>query len=103
MTRKEFEEAKTLSAEIAKLLMDKNIAEDERQRLETLQAGLSGVLHRTWLPLGWGSRLIMLVLFLVGAIGFSQQSGYFLFAWILLPLFSPRLVGEFTYLLGRFT
>ncbi len=102
MTREELEEAKTQSAEIAKMLKEGNLTADERHKLETLQAQLAGVLLHPWLPFGWGRRSIMIVLFLVGAIGLAQGNSYFLLAWVLLLFFSPRFVGEFAYALGRF-
>jgi hypothetical protein len=102
MTRAEFEEAKKQSAEIAKLLKEGNLTTEERQKLETLQVQLSGALLNPWLPFGWGRRSVMFVLFLVGAIGLAQGNTYFLFAWLFLLFFSPRLVGEVAYALGRF-
>lgn len=53
MTREEFEEAKKQSEEIAKLLKEGNLTAEERQKLETLQAQLSGALLSPWLPFGW--------------------------------------------------
>lgn len=44
----------------------------------------------------------MIVLFLVGAIGLAQGNGHLLFAWLFLLFFSPRVVGEVAYALGRF-
>ena len=44
----------------------------------------------------------MMVLFLVGAVGIAQGNGYFLFTWLFLLFFSPRVVGELAYALGRF-
>lgn len=102
MTREEFEEAKKHSAEIARLLNEGNLTPEERQKLEALQAQLSGALLSPWLPFGWGRRSIMMVLFLVGAIGLAQGNDYFLFAWLFLLFFSPRVVGEVAYALGRF-
>lgn len=102
MARDEFEEAKKQSAEIAKLLKEGNLTAEERQKLETLQTQLSGALLSPWLPFGGGRRSIIIVLFLVGASGLVQGNGYFLFAWLFLLFFSPRVVGEVAYALGRF-
>lgn len=102
MTRDEFEEVKKQSAEISKLLKEGNLTVEERQKLETLQAQLSGALLSPWLPFAWGRRLIMFLLFLVGALGLAQGNTYFLFAWLFSLFFSPRLVGEVAYALGRF-
>jgi hypothetical protein len=102
MTHEELEEVKKQSAEITRLLKEGNLTAEEKQKLETLQARLSGALLSPWLPFGWVRRLIMVVLFLVGAIGVTQGNTYFLFSWLLLLLFSPRLVGEVAYAFGRF-
>ena len=102
MTRDEFEEAKQQSAEIAKLLKEGNLTTEDRQKLEMRQTQLSGALLSTWLPFGWGRRSIMIVLLLVGAYGIVEGNGYFLIAWLLLLLFSPRAVGWLAFAFGRF-
>lgn len=102
MMREEFEEAKKQSAEIAKLLKEGNLTAEDRRKFEALQAQLAGILLRPWLPFGWGRRLIMIVLFLVGTTGLVQGNSYFLFAWVPMLLFSPRFVGEMAYALGKF-
>jgi len=102
MTRDEFEDAKKQSSEITKLLKEENLTAEDRQKLEMLQTQLSGALLSTWLPFGWGRRSIMIVLLLVGAYGLVEGNGYFLISWSLLLLFSPRVVGEFSFTFGRF-
>lgn len=101
LTPEEFEEAKKQSAEIAKLLRDGSLAPEDRQKLEMLQTQLAGTLLSPWLPFNWERRAIMIVLFLVGAIGLVEGNSYFLFSWLFLLLFSPRLMGEFAFALGR--
>lgn len=102
MTRDEFEEAKKQSAAIAKLLKKGNPTVEDWEKLELLQAQLSGALLSTWLPFGWGRRLIMIVLFIIGAYGLAEGNSYFLFAWLFALLFSPRIVGEVAFAFGRF-
>lgn len=102
MTSDEFEEAKKQSAEIAKLLKEGNPPAEDRQTLEMLQTQLAGALLSTWLPFSWGRRSIIIVVFLVGAYGFVEGSGYFLVAWAFLLLFSPRVVGELAFVFGSF-
>ncbi|MGZ8195040.1 MAG: hypothetical protein ACXWTH_05385 [Methylosarcina sp.] len=102
MTRNEFEEAKKLSAEIAKLMEEENLTAEDRQKFEILLAKLAGSLLSTWLPFSWGRRSIMVVLFLIGAYGLVEGNGYFLVAWVFLLLFSPRVVGELGFALSRF-
>jgi hypothetical protein len=43
----------------------------------------------------------MIVLLLVGAYGLAEENNLLLVAWLLLPFFSPRFVGEFSYALGK--
>ncbi len=102
MKREKYEEAKSQSEEIAKLLKEGNLTAEERQKLETLQAQLAGVLLHPWLPFGWVRRSIMVVLLLIGVYGLLEGNNYFLLAWVLLLFFSPRFVGEFSYALGKF-
>lgn len=101
MDRETYEEAKKQLDEVARVLREENLTADERQKFETLQVQLAGVLLRPWLPVGWGRRLIMIVLFAVGVFGALAGNSYLLLAWVLLLFFSPRFVGEFSYALGR--
>ncbi len=101
MTHDEFEEAKKQSAAIAKLLKEENLTIEDREKLEILQAQLSGALLSTWLPFGWGRKLIMILLFIVGAYGLVEGNSYFLIAWLCALLFSPRIVGVFAFAFGR--
>lgn len=101
MNRDTYEEAKKQLAEVSRVLKEENLTPEERQKFERLQAQLSGVLLRPWLPFGWGRRSIMLVLFATGAVGALGGNSYFLLAWVFLLFFSPRAVGEISYALGR--
>lgn len=101
MDRKTYEEAKKSSEEIAKLLREGNLTAEEKQKFETLQAGLAGALLNSWLPFDWGRRSIMITLLLVGAYGLAEGNNLLLLAWLLLPFFSPRLVGELFYAVGK--
>jgi len=101
MTRNEFEEAKHQYGEISRLLKEGNLTAEERQRFEVLQAQLSGILLSPWIPFGWGRRGAMIVLFVLGGLGLAGGNMYFLFAWLIMFCFSPRLVGEFAYYLGK--
>ena len=101
MDRKTYEEAKKSSEEIAKLLREGNLTAEEKQKFETLQAGLAGALLSSWLPLGWGRRAIMIALLLVGSYGIVESNNYQSLAWLLLPFFSPRLMGGSSMPLAR--
>jgi len=43
----------------------------------------------------------MLVLFVVGSVGALRGNSYFLLTWVFLLFLSPRLVGEFSYAIGK--
>jgi len=101
MDRETYQEAKKHLEEVARVLREENLTVQERQNFETLQAQLAGVLLRPWLPVDWGRRSIMIVLFAVGVYGVLGGNCYLLLAWALLLFFSPRFVGEFSYALGR--
>lgn len=101
MNRDKYEEAKKASQEIDRLLKDGNLTADERQKFEGIHAQLSGVLLSPWLPFDWGRRAIMIFLFFIGLYGIIQGHSLLVLIWLLLPLFSPRIVGEVAYALGK--
>lgn len=63
---------------------------------------MAGSLASSWLPVGIGRKIIMLV-FIVLAIHFLMESSYLLMIVMLLlaGFFSPRVVGEAVSLAGR--
>lgn len=69
--------------------------------LEKLQQAIAGYSMRHWLPAGVGRRLIMLALFLSGVYGIVNNEYYYLIAWPVMLIFSPRAVGELAYFWGR--
>ena len=101
MNRAEYEEAKKVQGDISQLLKKGNISSDEQQHLQSVQAQLSGLLLSVWLPFGWGQRMAMFALLLIGLYGLSEGSYYLLLAWVGMAIFSPRLVGEISFFLGR--
>ena len=101
MDRETHKEAKTNLEEISKLLREGNLTAEEKQKFKILQARLAGVLLHPWLPFGWARRSIMIVLFLGGVYGLAEGNNFLLVAWLALPLFSPRFVGEFCNALGK--
>lgn len=72
--------------------------EQEWPRLRA--APLSGKPISTWLPVGWTRRLIMLAIVAVGLQQAWVGNYRVLLFWLLLPFFSPRIVGECAYALG---
>jgi hypothetical protein len=101
MNRDIYEKAKKQLAQVSRVLREENLTPEERENFETLQTQLSGLLLSPWLPYGWGRRSIMLALFAVGAVGALGVNTYFFLAWVFLLFFSPRVVGEVSYALGK--
>ena len=83
-------------------LKSDDLTVEQREELEIHADKLSGVLLSIWFPIGVGRKLIMFVLFSIGIYGLEIENDYLLISWILLPCFSPRIVGEVSYLIGRF-
>ena len=100
-TRTSYEEAKKASREIEDLLKAGDLTQEEETKLRALYSQLSGVLLRPWFPADWGRRATMLLIFLVGSCGLTDGHHLFLLLYTLLPLFSPRSVGELAVLYGR--
>ena len=94
------DDLKKTSEEITLRLKDTTLTADERAKLEAMRSAVSGALLSTWLPHGNGRRLIMAVIAASGAYGFFAETSI-LNIWWLLPFFSPRIVGEAAYLMGR--
>lgn len=101
MNRETYNEAKDVLEEITRALKEGNLSEEEKQKLELSQAQLSGQLLSIWWPYDWVRRSIMIVLFVVGLYGVIKGSTHFLWAWSALIFFSPRIVGEISFFMGR--
>ena len=100
--RETYEEAKKTLAEIQHILATEALTEKERRELQVHAARLAGVILRPWLPADWGRRLIMMGIVVLGAQQAFWVGNYEpLVWWLLLPLFSPRIVGFGAYFLGR--
>lgn len=95
------EEAKRTLDEITKFLREESLTEEERQKFETMKAQLAGALLHSWLPFCWVRRSIMTLLFVVGIYGLAGGSNLLLLAWIAIPLFSPRSMGELAFAIGK--
>jgi hypothetical protein len=90
-------EAKRVSEQVHRLLATEPLTPNEREELHHHADRLWGVLLSPWLPVPWSRRLIMLGIVLLGL----QQAfvgNYEALAWyILLPIFSPRIMGYAAY------
>lgn len=101
MNHNQYEEAIKTQHEILNRLNDEATTQEDRQKLEAWNTQLSGQLLSIWFPFNWGRRLIMAGLFLLGLYGLTSGQFYFLFAWLGAAIFSPRLMGELTFLVGK--
>lgn len=101
--RQTYAEAKHLLDEVNKELNDSTLAPHHRKELELHAAALAGVLLSPWFPVSWTRRALMAAIFFFGvwqAVAGNYQP---LIWWLLLPFFSPRIMGEAAYFMGRCT
>src|SRR5882724_4192 len=97
----QYEEAKRMLVELRHELDTQPLTTAQRQELELHAARLAGVIHSPWLPISGGRRLIMLGIVVLGIQQAWWAANYQpLLWWLLLPLFSPRIIGECDYFIG---
>jgi hypothetical protein len=90
------EEALETLNKINEILQDEALTCEQRKEFESHAALLSGTLMSGWLPYGIKRRLLMIGIILLGIYGILFENyGVFVW-WLLLPAFSPRIVGEIT-------
>jgi hypothetical protein len=102
MTRKEYEELKWLLAETQAELREGNLSPVLTAALEHCSVAMAGALMSIWVPIDWGRRTIMIVLFLVGLYGVISGPLWLIVAWLAAATMSPRIFGEVSFALGRF-
>jgi hypothetical protein len=99
--REKYFEAKRLLKEINYELKTSPLTEQQRNELQLHAAKLAGALHSPWLPAAWSRRLIMIAIVLLGVQAAWWSGNYEpLIWWLLLPFFSPRIIGECAYFIG---
>jgi hypothetical protein len=102
MTHQQYEDAKETLREISHILKTERLTAKERDELEIHAASLSGAIMSPWLPMSLSSTLLMLAIVLLGVEQVVVARNYEpLLLWLLLPFFSPRIVGEVVHLGGR--
>ena len=102
-SRGNHEEAVKTLKEINEILQDETLTSEQRKEFEALAASLSGVLLSSWLPYGTSRRLLMVGIIILGIYGLFVENYQIFVWWLLLPAFSPRIVGEITLLYGQIT
>ena len=78
-----------------KVMDNKELADELEQVSTGLKAQMAGYLLSPWLPHGAIRKIIMIIIALfalIGGVKFGQKLFFLLL--ILLPIFSPRIVGE---------
>lgn len=101
MNRKKYEEAKKVLSQIRYILDTEPLTLERRKELQIHAASLAGAILNPWFPISWSLRLIMVAIVLLGAQQAIWVGNYQpLIWWLLLPFFSPRIVGFAAYSLG---
>lgn len=97
----DYPQAKQVLSEISHELDTAPLTQQEREQLQLRAATLAGRLHHPWLPVSWSRRLIMAAIVLFGLQQAWTGNYEPMVFWLLLPLFSPRVVGECALFVGR--
>jgi hypothetical protein len=76
---------------------------DELERVNPgIKAQMAGYLLRPWLPHGATRKIIMIIIVIVALIGgVKYGQNLFFLLLLLLPCFSPRIVGEISLFIGK--
>lgn len=99
----EKEEAQRLLTDVTAELKRGDLSPEQRANLERHAAALKGSLLNPWLPLGLWRRAVMLLLFLLGLLWPFGGGSSWAVAWLVMCLFSPRVVGVMAFALGRYS
>ena len=95
MDKDQYEEAKMRLEKVTEMLRHENISPQERDSLEREGKELARVVISPWLPFDWKYRIVIIAIAAIGFWGLIQGQYSFMLVWLLLPLFSPRIIGEF--------
>ncbi len=102
MTREEYKEATVRLEEVTRRLRYHTLSQEERERLEREGKELAKIIVSPWIPFNWGYRIIMTVLAGIGFLGIVDANYLLLWAWLLLPIVSPRAVGKLVSAISGF-
>lgn len=86
--------------DINTILKDKNISEELRFSLEERKTTLSVIAMNHWFPRDLTRRIIMLAVLMIGILGSMSGSKYWLFIFLILPFFSPKIVMNVSVIIG---
>jgi hypothetical protein len=103
MDKQEQEALKKSIKVLQKAIQDGTLQGEDRIKAERTVDMAAGRLLSVWFPVGWGRKVIMLVLVLFGFYGLIIEKPLFLICWVIAVMFSPRIVGEVSFFLGKIT
>ena len=95
MDRVQYEEAQKRLEEVTRILKNEKLSPDERERLEREGKELARAVMSPWLPFSWNYRIMMVVIAAIGFWGLAEGVYLLVLVWLLLPIFSPRIIGRF--------
>lgn len=95
MNKEEYEAAKVRLEKVTMMLKYEKISPEERERLEREGKELATVVMSPWFPFDWRYRIVMIAMIAIGFWGLIQDQYFFMLVWLLLPLFSPWIIGKF--------
>jgi len=102
MDREQYENAKRRLEEVTRRLRNEQMSAVERDRLEREGAQLAKAVMSPWIPFGWGYRIVMILIAAIGFWGLMEERYSFVLIWLVLLIFSPRIVGEIVSVLTGF-
>jgi hypothetical protein len=99
--RERYAEARRVLSEIRHELDTAPLTPQQRNELELHAAKLAGALLHPWFPVAWPGRLIAAGIVLLGLQQAWTGNYEPMVFWLLLPLFSPRIMGWCFFQIGR--
>ena len=94
MDRAQYDEAQKRLEEVTRILKNEKLGPEERERLEREGKELARVVMSPWLPFNWSYRMMMVAIGAIGFYGLAEGQYLLVLIWLLLPLFSPRIIGK---------
>ena len=85
-----------------KILNNRELADELEKVQSGIKAQMAGYLAHPWLPVGITRKIVMIIIVLISITAaeiYKNNSFYWLL--LMLPIFSPRIVGETLYLIGK--
>jgi hypothetical protein len=86
---------------IREALQEDHLTNEQRQDLERSASEIAGYLARSWLPQALWRKVIMSLSLGIGILGTLLWSPWFVLLVLHGGLFSPRIVGEVSVVIGK--